>query len=96
MPLISRDEAKEAIRRCAFTIPADLEGAGREIVHCFLGGIGADWDAADAEVAVDNCVETEGAPQVGWADTLFGECLVVLVPRDEGHYRQLTFDTVTP
>lgn len=89
---LSVDEAIAAIERCAFTIPdRDNDGepmyqAGRRIVHCFIGTMGADWDVA---AAID---EVRNADRVGWAHSLFGECLVAVMP-DE---RRRTFDTVTP
>lgn len=87
------EEAHAAIERCKFVVPdygdPGQRDAGREIVHCFLSSIGADWDAFAAKAACDQ------ATAIGWADTLFGRCLCVVV--DEPDRRRIYhFDTVTP
>lgn len=84
---LTAEQAVQAIERCAFAIPDDTAPDGaRRVVHCFVGSIGADWDEADAITVV------RAAHVVGWAPTLFGECLVAVMP--DGKRR--TFDTVTP
>lgn len=90
---LDREAAAAAIERCAHEEAA----SGRRIVHCFAGSVGADWDAADALVAVEEAHTSEdGQLQVAFVDSLFGRCLAVLVPRDDGELRRLLFDTVTP
>lgn len=43
------DKAVKLLREAAFTPEGeDHPDAGRTIIHCRLGGIGADWDLEDA------------------------------------------------
>lgn len=53
-------------------------GVNQQVVHCFLGSLGADWSLA---AAFDLLGEAE---QIGWGQTLFGEALVVFA-RGKGH-----------
>lgn len=72
-----------AVERCAFEDPD-----GRRVVHCFLGRIGADWDAEEA------IAEIGTATRVWWGDTLLGRCLHV--ETNEPSPRRYVFDTVRP
>lgn len=92
-------EAHAAIDRCKFVIADDPEDpgqrdAGREIVHCFLGGLGADWDAVNAKVLCSI------ADRIFWGSSMFGTCLCVMAT--ESHFgapartRTYCFDTVRP
>lgn len=77
---ITKEEALAAARSAAFTIaqdgwdmdmkptPAD---AGRTILHCFMGGFGADWDLESVQDAI------ERSTAVGWVDHMLGHDLVV-------------------
>ncbi len=52
--VLTVDEAIAAVERCKWIVPDEWDAgepradAGREIVHCFRGSIGADWDASAA------------------------------------------------
>lgn len=96
---ITEDEAIAAIERCKFVCGddeiSDHTGKPRELVHCFLGFLGADWDTYSA------IEEVKHADRVYWGDTMFGDCLVVestwsKYDWDEpGKARRYVFDTVT-
>lgn len=94
---ITADEAKAAIRRCAFeTGEVDPDGNNpRRVVHCFMGTLGADWDEGGALAAIDRAHVHDGVPQIGWMDSLFGRCLAVIEEQPDGGRRRLQFDTVT-
>lgn len=77
---LSKPRAIDAIERCA------IEDGDRRIVHCFIGTMGADWDMHEA------VREVTASQVVGWHDSLFGRCLVAIMP--DGRVR--TFDTVVP
>jgi hypothetical protein len=83
----SREEAKRLLAEHAFTTEH-----GRTIIHTFMGGIGADWDLADALAEVDR------ATDVGWLDDLTGHCLGVKAERPgrPGTYRTVRFDVPLP
>lgn len=88
---ITAEQAIEAIERCAF---ADGD---RMVVHCFSGGIGCDWSVDAAIGVVHNAYVHEGVPQIAWADSLLGRCLVVVEADPPGKGgRQRAFDTVVP
>lgn len=95
--MLTADEAIAAIERCAFLSQQPGGSIERRIVHCFVRGMGADWDAESAIQAVRNAYVHEGEPQIAWADTMFGRCLVVLEADPSGKGgRSRTFDTVIP
>lgn len=91
---ITADAAVEAIERCAFDAGGTDEP--RMVVHCFSGGIGCDWDTADAIETVRNAYVHEDVPQIAWMDSPFGRCLHVVERVDDSGGRQRMFDTVTP
>lgn len=70
--LIDKATAAEALRSRAFPV-TDIESAdhGRTLIHCFLGGIGCDWDLDDALRTL------AGAKAVGWINDLFGHDLAI-------------------
>jgi len=63
--MVTRDEAKRAIRESVYDVGADCEQCGgtgtaypgRRVVHSRRGGFGADWDEQDALNAIDNATE---------------------------------------
>jgi hypothetical protein len=63
---ITREEAIVAARAAAFTT-----GEGRVIVHCFMGGFGADWDLAGVEDVIERSMA------VGWVDHILDHDLMV-------------------
>lgn len=96
------EEAIAAVRACAF-IPEDdpdddpgwaareLERYPGGIVHCRLGGMGADW-SADAAVEL-----IKSAEACGWDRALFADHLCLIVVTDDGdRLRNYVFDTVKP
>lgn len=98
--MLTAEEAVAAIERCAMEVTEtmlDGQTVDRRIVHCFMGGIGADWDVESAVECVRDAYVNEGVPQIAWIDTVFGRCLVVLQsePDGDGGRRRL-FDTVVP
>lgn len=88
---MTTDEAIAAIERCKFPVTEErlIEGrvveSKREVVHCFLGGLGADWDAENAIVLA------RAAAEATWVQTMLGRCLGLLVEN-----RTYIFDTVVP
>lgn len=88
--MITKDAAKEAVRAGAFTIGEDYEGAGRVIVHCFIGMIGADWDLDTVLTEIDN------AEEIGWTRHLFGHELAVLSALHDGRRTLYHFDVKQP
>lgn len=45
---ITKEEAIKAVNKAAYRITdPDSNDYNREIIHCFLGGFGADWDKED-------------------------------------------------
>lgn len=87
MGAISKVDAHAAVARCTFTTEPDDEGFVRDIVHCFVGTIGTDWDAANVHKMIDR----DDLKFLGWRYSIFGRCLVVDTP--DCYY---VFDTVTP
>ena len=82
---VTVEDALRAVREAAFTCQPEPEdstcghtgctdhpGQGRLIVHCFAGGLGADWDLA----SVEN--EIAQAQRIAWVDNVFGHELGVL------------------
>lgn len=68
---LTAEEASEALRAAAFTIQPGYEGAGRTIVHCLVGGLGADWDHDEALDLVAN------AERVMWTDHFMDHDLAI-------------------
>lgn len=77
---ITKEEALRAAHEGAFTIEQtgwDMDmnpvpdDAGRRIIHCFLGGMGAAWDLEGVVALI------EEADQCGWVDDIFDHNLAV-------------------
>jgi hypothetical protein len=88
--VITKDAAKEAVRAGAFTIAEDYEDAGRVIVHCLSGFIGADWDLEAVLTEIDN------AEEVAWTQHLLGHDLAVLSAPRDGQRMLYHFDVKQP
>lgn len=69
---LTTDEAHAAVESVAFTIAEEFEGAGRRIVHVFMGPFGADWDVEGVHTLIDK------ADDIAWMDDLVGHDLAVL------------------
>lgn len=83
---IGKDEAIAALRACAWaetvatcghTGCQDHRGDGTKRIHTIRGGLGCDWDLADAEKTVQE------ARQVEWRDAILGHNLVAVTA--DGH-----------
>jgi hypothetical protein len=71
---IDKATAAEALRKAAFRVTdLDSQDYGRQLVHCLIGTMGADWDL-DAALA-----DLAKASEVAWVDGLAGHDLAVLV-----------------
>lgn len=91
---ITADEAVAAAEACAF------RDHDRNIIHCFTGGIGAEWDLAEVIDCIRRARVHDGIPQIAYVNTLFGRCLVVIegMPDRVGGPptgRRRVFDTIT-
>jgi hypothetical protein len=76
----TKDEAINAVKAAAFKVTdPDSDDCGREIVHCFAGAFGADWDVDDAILVIAS------ARDIAWTDHWAGHDLVVLT--DDGRLR---------
>ena len=91
---LTADQAIEAIHRCAFD--AGDENGPDLIVHCFSGGMGADWSVESAIATVRNAYVHDGVPQIAWAPGLLGRCLHVVERISNEGGRTRVFDTVVP
>ncbi len=104
MITLTIEEATAAVERCKFVCRPDEDGEceldrfgkPRELVHCFLGGLGADWDTYSVYE------ELEHADEIFWGDGFLGTGLCIRSTWDKYGWgkpdRVLTyyFDTVTP
>jgi hypothetical protein len=70
---LTPEQARQALTTAAWTVD-DPESAdhGRTLVHCLLGGIGADWDLDAALALVD------GARDIRWVPHLLAHDLAVI------------------
>lgn len=101
--MISKDQAKDLARRHAFTctdsdwddLTDDARARrtasgetehGRVILHCKGSFTGADWDLDDVLVKIDQSRACAFMP-----DDVFGHCLYVQMPAENGRYRTWKF-----
>lgn len=71
---IAPEQAAAALRRGAFTVTdEDSSDCGRNLIHCFLGSFGADWDL-DGALAL-----LERAERIAWANHGLRHDLVIVV-----------------
>lgn len=80
---ISKEDAVAALRAQVFN------AGDRQLHHCFIGTMGADWDL-DAAI---ECVEQ--AAHVAWACSLFFGWGLAVIPTGE-HERVRFFDSCKP
>jgi hypothetical protein len=76
--VIDLDVALAAVEAQTF-----VTSEGRRLHHCFLGGMGADWDETDV-VALCRRADT-----LLWSDTVLGRILMI-----EANGKVYAFDTV--
>jgi len=77
-------QAEVALRKAAFTIGEEDEGAGRVIVHCMMSFTGADWDLDSALALLPT------ARDIVWIDDIFGHELAVMSENGTTHRFQAT------
>lgn len=86
VPEYTVEEATALLRQHAFTIAADVKHEPpRTVIHCRLGGIGADWDL-DGAIAL-----VERSTWRGWVESIMGHNLGVVATTD-GRERCYCFD----